>query len=62
MGHPIEALTPDASADRGTVTDRCWWAESETEFRARLAALFPGFSHEQIIAGLTVPACEETTP
>lgn len=44
----------------------CWWAESETEFRAalaeerRLLALFQGFSLAQILAGLRVPACEET--
>ena len=27
--------------------------------RERLEALFPGFTYEQIMAGLTVPACEE---
>lgn len=49
--YPIERAEPE----------RCWWAESEIEFRDRLAAQFPGFSKDQIIDGLTVPACEETT-
>lgn len=46
--------------------ERCWWFDTEAEFRAalaeerRLLALFPGFTIAQIMAGLTVPACEET--
>lgn len=65
--YEIEKDVPAPGLNESDLDDeRCWWFETEAEFRAalaeerRLLALFPGFTLAQIMAGLTVPACEET--
>jgi hypothetical protein len=64
-------MTPDELAD---ARERCgaWRSESDlpvldsfdeaVKRRERLEALFPGFTLEQIEAGLRTPACEEAKP
>jgi hypothetical protein len=63
-------MTP---CERADAIERCgvWGPESDLEpldpfpeFQAmwRLLDTFPGYSLEQIMAGLRTPACEETKP
>lgn len=47
---------PDADEERHEALCR----EDHRRLRARWAREFPGFTVEQIMRGLTAPACEET--